>query len=77
MSLMKFEPELRRECAACNHAYLCGLMRVGEVAVPLRIWTPIMYAPRVFHEDEGGTRETKGQSRVRESLSRYPSSDMI
>ena len=57
-SLRKSEPGVRRECETCSHAYLWGVTSVGEVADPLGLWTPIMPIPKLFYEDEAGTRET-------------------
>ena len=70
-------PWFRRECAAWSHAYRCGEMRVGEVAAPVGLWTPIISVPSVFHGDVGGTSEMYGPAWGMESLSGSPSSVMI
>ncbi len=39
---------------------MMGEMRVGEVAAPVGLWTPIMSVPSVFHGDEGGYERDVG-----------------
>ena len=46
-----------RECAAYSQAYLSGEIRVGDMTVPMGVWSPIIFLPMVFHGEEGGTKE--------------------
>jgi hypothetical protein len=74
---VKFSGCLRRECAACSHAYLSGEIRVGEMTAPVGVWSPIMCLPKLFQGEDGGTREAYGPDLGIESLSGSPSSRTI
>ena len=54
---MKFSGGRMRECAAYSQAYLSWEIRMGDMTVPLEVWSPIIFLPMVFHGEEGGTRE--------------------
>ncbi len=66
-----------RKCAACIHVYLSGEMRVGDIAAPMGVCTPIMHFHIVFHGEVDGTKEAYGPWRDMESQSGYPSSVTI
>ena len=74
---MKSVMELSRECAASNHVYFSGEIRVGDIAAPLGVCTPIMHFPMVFHGKVGGAIEEYGALRGVESLPGSPSSTTI
>ena len=59
----------RRERAAWSHAYLSEEMRMGDIAAPVGMYTPIVFSSRAFHGDVGGTREEYDPCLGMESLS--------
>jgi len=63
----------RRECIACNHVLLSRKRSAGHIEAPVRVCTPILHFPRVFHGEVGGTKEVYGPGLVIESLSGSPS----
>ncbi len=54
---MKFSEGRWRECAAYSYAYLSREIKVGDIIVPMGVFSPIICLPVVFHEEEGGTKE--------------------
>ena len=66
---MKSVVWLRDRCIACNHAYLSGEMRVGDIAAHVGMCTPVMHFLMVFHGEVGGTKKAYGPCRVLDSLS--------
>ncbi len=54
--------------------YLFGEIKVGDMAAPVVVWSPIMFLPMLFQGAEDGTKEAYGPSLGKESLSGSPSS---
>ncbi len=74
---MNASDRARCEWATWSYSYLSGEMRVGEMAAPDGVWTPIMSLPKWFHGNARGTRDIYGPDLGMDSLSGSPSSCVI